>query len=415
MNLVLTNLLCVSFALFAVLFVPVRGASGQDAPFSVPLGLEDTVEFWKQIFTRYGFGDVVLFDPVDPSKIYSVLRVPDSDQGRAMVEKERSRIVAEYDLVDDEARIRSQRGAKEHFLEGLRVSGRYMGQMQKILRDEGLPAELAYLPLVESSFNIRARSSVGALGMWQFMPETGKKFMRIDATVDERRDPMASTRGAARLLKENYRILGNWPLAITAYNHGTEGIFRGIKIVESDNLVDLIRRYQAPTFGFASKNFYAEFLAVVDIATNRDVHFPYLRTHRPVALREVEVKRQTSLQAVLKPAAISQSEFFEWNPALEPKAKFLPVGYHVKLPPNKVDEFLAAHKRASMAPAAKKSTAPTKRRAAQAPTPSRPSAGTIKTEAMTRVVSSTAATPKAKTSSGKRTPAVRPSLKLAAR
>lgn len=415
MNLVLSNLLCVSFALFAVLFVPVRGASGQDAPFSVPLGLEDTVEFWKQIFTRYGFGDVVLFDPVDPSKIYSVLRVPDSDQGRAMVEKERSRIVAEYDLVDDEARIRSQRGAKEHFLEGLRVSGRYMGQMQKIFRDEGLPGELAYLPLVESSFNIRARSSVGALGMWQFMPETGKKFMRIDATVDERRDPMASTRGAARLLKENYRILGNWPLAITAYNHGTEGIFRGIKIVESDNLVDLIRRYQAPTFGFASKNFYAEFLAVVDIATNRDVHFPYLRTHRPVALREVEVKRQTSLQAVLKPAAISQSEFFEWNPALEPKAKFLPVGYHVKLPPNKVDEFLAAHKRASMAPAAKKSAAPTKRRAAQAPTPARPSAGTIKTKGITRVVSSTAATPKAKTSSGKRTPAVRPSLKLAAR
>jgi len=415
MNLVLAKLLCVSFALFAVLFVPARGAWGQDAPFSVPLGLEDAVEFWKQIFTRYGFGEVVLFDLVDPSKIYSVLRVPDSDQGRAMVEKERSRIVAEYDLVEDEARIRSQRGAKEHFLEGLRVSGRYLGQMQKIFRNEGLPAELAYLPLVESSFNIRARSSVGALGMWQFMPQTGKKFMRIDATVDERRDPMASTRGAARLLKENYRILGNWPLAITAYNHGTEGIFRGIKIAESDNLVDLIRRYQAPAFGFASKNFYAEFLAVVDIATNRDVHFPYLRTHRPVVLREVEVKRQTSLHAVLKPAAISQSEFFEWNPALEPKAKFLPVGYRVKLPPDKDDEFLAAHKRASMAPTAKKLTAPPKMRASHTASRARPSVGTVKPKAAAGATANAGAGSKAKPASGKRRPATRTPLKLASR
>jgi membrane-bound lytic murein transglycosylase D len=84
---------------------------------------------------------------------------------------------------------------------------------------------LAYLPLVESSFNVRARSIVGAVGMWQFMPETGKKFMRIDEKVDERRDPFASTRAAARLLKENYRLLSNWPLAITAYNHAPTGFF----------------------------------------------------------------------------------------------------------------------------------------------------------------------------------------------
>ena len=157
-------------------------------------------------------------------------------------------------------------------------------------------------------------------------------------------------------MKENYRLLGNWPLAITAYNHGTDGIFRGIKAVESDNLVDLIRRYQSPTFGFASKNFYAEFLAVVDIATNSDVYFPFLRAHRPVTLREVAVKRQAPLQAVLKPAAISQRDFFEWNPALDPTAKFIPVGYRVKLPPNKVDDFLAAERRARCA-ASKKAPA----------------------------------------------------------
>jgi membrane-bound lytic murein transglycosylase D len=391
-----------------------RRIAAHDSPFPLPAGLEDAVEFWKQVFTRYGFAEVVLFDPLDPSKIYSVLRAPDSEQGRALVDKERARIVADYDLVDDETRIRSQRGAKEHFAEGLKISGRYMAHMQKIFRDEGVPIELAYLPLVESSFNIRARSGVGAVGMWQFMPETGKKFMRVDTTVDERRDPMASTRGAARLLKENFRILGSWPLAITAYNHGTDGILRAVKTVESDHLVDLIRRYQSPTFGFASKNFYAEFLAVVDIATTREVYFPYLRPHRPVALSEVEVKRQAPLHTVLKPAAISQSEFFEWNPALEPKVKFLPVGYRVKLPPDKVDDFLTAQKRASMTPGAKKSAAPMKRRLAQSSTTARPSSGTVQAKAVTGVVSRAAAAAKAKSSLSKRTPAT-PAIKVATR
>ncbi|HEV8720817.1 MAG TPA: lytic transglycosylase domain-containing protein [Candidatus Binatia bacterium] len=345
--------LLTGLALFVTLAYGVSAFS-QERPFPVLPGLESSVDFWKQIFTRHGFADVVLFDPIDPSMIYRVLRVPENDQGRAAVDRERARVVADYDLIDDETRIRSQRGAKEHFAEGLRISGRYMAQMQKIFRDEGLPVELAYLPLVESSFNIRARSGVGAVGMWQFMPETGKKFMRVDAAVDERRDPMASTRAAARLLKENYRILGNWPLAITAYNHGTDGIFRGIKAVESDNLVDLIQRYQSPTFGFASKNFYAEFLAVVDIATNSDRYFPFLRTHRPVALREVEIAKRAPLFAVLKPAAISQNDFFEWNPALDPTAKFIPLGYRVKLPPDKVDDFLSAHRRALATPSAKK-------------------------------------------------------------
>jgi membrane-bound lytic murein transglycosylase D len=328
----------------------------EESPFFVPAGLEGAVEFWKQIFIRHSFTEVVLFDPVEPDTIYGVLRAPDNEAGRALIDRESSRIVADYDLAEDGSRIRSQRGAKEHFLEGLKISGRYIEEMKKIFRGEALPAELVYLPLVESSFNIRARSGVGAVGMWQFMPDTGKKFMRIDAKIDERRDPFASTKAAARLLKENYRLLGNWPLAITAYNHGTDGIFRGIKAVESDNLVDLIRRYQSPTFGFASKNFYAEFLAVVAIATNSDTYFPFLRVHRPVTLREVTMKRQAPLHAVLKPAAISQSDFFDWNPALDPAAKFIPTGYRIKLPPEKVDTFVAAERRWKAAPQSQHTT-----------------------------------------------------------
>lgn len=317
----------------------------QERSFPVPDGLEGAVNFWKQIFAQYSTNEVVLFDPLDPVTIYNVVRASDNEEGRALLDRERARVIAEYDLGADETRIRSQRGAKEHFAEGLKIAGRYISEMKKIFRAEGLPVELAYLPLVESSFNIRARSGAGAVGMWQFMPDTGKKFLRIDGNIDERRDPFESTKAAARLLKENYQLLGNWPLAITAYNHGTDGMFRGIKAVESDDIVDLIRQYQSPTFGFASKNFYAEFLAVVELATNKDTYFPFLRTHSPVSLREVATKRAMPLRSVLTPSAISPSDFFEWNPALDSAATMLPAGYRIKLPPDKVDDFLTAERR----------------------------------------------------------------------
>jgi membrane-bound lytic murein transglycosylase D len=191
--------------------------------------------------------------------------------------------------------------------------------------------------------------------MWQFMPDTGKKFLRITDTVDERRDPLVSTRAAARLLGENRKLLGTWPLAITAYNHGTEGIFRAIDVVGTRDLVEIIRRYQSPTFGFASKNFYAEFLAASDIARNSEVHFPFLRLHPPLSLHEIEIKRQVPIQSLLKPAAVLQSDFFEWNPALSLSTTMIPAGYRVKVPPEKAGRFAILQRRTLDSPVKKKS------------------------------------------------------------
>jgi membrane-bound lytic murein transglycosylase D len=346
--------LCSSL-IFVLLTAILGRAVAAESAFAVLPGLEAAVAFWKQIFTRYGAGEVVFFDPFDHGRIYSVLRVPDSDEGRALVERERARILANYDLNEGDGRVKTQRGVKEQFIAGLKISGRYMSQMRQIFRDEGLPVELAYLPLVESSFNVRARSTAGAVGMWQFMPDTGRKFLRITDTVDERRDPLVSTRAAARLLSENRKLLGNWPLAITAYNHGTEGIFRAIDGLGTRDLVEIIRRYQSPTFGFASKNFYAEFLAAADIARNSEAHFPFLRPHPPLSLHEIEIKRQVTIQSLLKPAAVSQSDFFEWNPALSPTATMIPAGYRVKIPPEKAGRFAILQRRTLDNPAKKKS------------------------------------------------------------
>src|SRR6266536_312457 len=79
-------------------------AFAQERPFPVLPGLESSVDFWKQIFTRHGFADVVLFDPLDPSMVYRVLRVAENEQGRAVVDRERGRVVADYDLIDEETR-----------------------------------------------------------------------------------------------------------------------------------------------------------------------------------------------------------------------------------------------------------------------------------------------------------------------
>jgi membrane-bound lytic murein transglycosylase D len=344
-----------SVLIFFLVATTFQRALAAEAVFPVLPGLEGAVEFWKQIFTRYGVSDVVFFDPADHGQIYSVLRgVPEGEEGRVLIERERARIVAEYDLNEPDGRVRSQRGVKEQFISGLRISGRYMSQMRKIFRDEGLPVELAYLPLVESSFNVRARSSAGAVGMWQFMPETGKKFLLISDVVDERRDPLVSTRAAARLLKQNHQLLGNWPLAVTAYNHGTEGIFRAMDALGTQGLVEIIRRYQSPTFGFASKNFYAEFLAAVNIAKNSDRYFPSLRSHSPLNLREIEIKRPLPLYSLLRPTAVSHGDFLEWNPAISPAASIIPAGYRIKVPPEKADHFVVAQRRVIETQAEKK-------------------------------------------------------------
>ncbi|MBI2985746.1 MAG: transglycosylase SLT domain-containing protein [Deltaproteobacteria bacterium] len=308
-------------------------------------GLEEAVEFWKVVFTRYGSSEAIFHDPLEPMKIYKVLDVGEDNPARRLIEEERGRILRERGQEGEDKKIRVQRGVKERFASGLKLSRRYLEQMQRIFSEQGLPTELAYLPLVESSFDIRARSRAGALGLWQFMPSTGKKFLRVTSAVDERRDPVESTRAAARFLRQNYEVFGNWPLAITAYNHGREGILRAIAEVGSRDLMEIIRRYQGPSFGFASKSFYAEFLAALEVVKKSEEFFPNLEYHPPLLLEEIELKRSVSLGALLKPTDIARSEFLDWNPALSPKIRDIPRGYRVKVPAEKLELLLAAYRR----------------------------------------------------------------------
>jgi hypothetical protein len=140
-----------------------------------------------------------------------------------------------------------------------------MPRILPILRRHNVPEELAALPLVESSFNPHARSKAGAVGLWQFIRATGKNYLSITRRRDDRRDPIRATEAAARLLKHNYEALGSWPLAIMAYNHGKEGIQAARTAVGSSAAEVIIAQYEGPRFGFASRNFYPEFLAALEL------------------------------------------------------------------------------------------------------------------------------------------------------
>ena len=237
-------------------------------------------------------------------------------------------------------RVKAQRGVKERTAAGIKRSGRYIAQIQQIFRDRQLPVELSFLPIVESSYDIYARSSVGALGVWQFMPATGREYMRVTRDIDERRDPLESSRAAAAYLKQAYEYLGSWPLAITSYNYGQAGMARAVAEVGSSNLVDLIQRYNHQYWGFPPKHFYAEFLAAVEIGTNLERYFPGLELDRAAPMREQELTTNMSIASLLNSTGLSRDELFGWNPAITPTTRIVPAGYRVKLPSDRTMEPL---------------------------------------------------------------------------
>lgn len=191
----------------------------------------------------------------------------------------------------DQRRIRFQLGQSDRFFQGIFYSGRYLKQMESIFREEGLPIELTRLPFVESSFNIFARSKVGASGVWQFMRRTAKLYMKVNASVDERNDPLRAARSAARMLRQNYQYLGNWPLAITGWNHGPNGVKRIVKKLGTDDLNKIVSIYSSNRFGFASENFYASFLSALYVEAHANKYFTNIRWSRELDNEEFKLTR----------------------------------------------------------------------------------------------------------------------------
>jgi membrane-bound lytic murein transglycosylase D len=216
------------------------------------------------------------------------------------------------------------------------ISRRYDAVFRSVFRAAGLPEDLAYLPLVESSYQIHARSSAGATGVWQFTRATGRSYLRIDSSVDERYDPVAATEGAARYLSDAHDRLGDWALALTSYNYGVAGVARAAKAHGAD-IVRIVRNHDGRTFGFASRNFYAEFLAAREIARDPVKYYgPGLRFEPPLDDERVELATAQSPGRLARRYGVDLQRLVELNPAWTRRAVrgglAIPAGTSVWLP-----------------------------------------------------------------------------------
>ena len=237
-------------------------------------------------------------------------------------------------------RIRWQRGQSNRFRAGLVRAGRWKPYIYEVLRQEGVPIELVALPHVESSFDPTAYSRAGAAGMWQFTRSTGLRYMRIDHIVDDRRDPFFSTVAAARLLRDNYEVLQNWALAITAYNHGQSGMRNAVRSTGTDRIEVILREYSGRLFGFASRNFYVAFLAAVDVDANAEEYFGPLNPDPEADTVVMNVPDFVTVSTLADAFDVSHDLLRNWNPALTSAVwsgeKFVPSGFRLRVPADAV-------------------------------------------------------------------------------
>ncbi len=239
--------------------------------------------------------------------------------------------------------VRSQLGQKDFFIAGLRRSSKYLPIMEKEFKKIGLPLELTRMPFVESSFNESAESKVGASGIWQIMPRTGRAYSIVNKYIDERNSPLKATVIAGKVLKSYKRALKKWPLAITSYNHGIGNIRKAIKAARSTDISTIIKRYHQGEFKFASSNFYAGFLAALHAEKYQDALFKNVVKEPLLDFVEVHLGQRIRVKRLLKISGLSQQELLNYNLDLKMairKNSRLPKGYRLHLPPDRADTLI---------------------------------------------------------------------------
>lgn len=353
--------------------------------FQVPRGMEKVVKFWTDIYTKYSTSQGVIHDSEVIDLVYEVVDFSSIEkmEGVAEIVKERMKkklvndakerasailsklesnvsllnlsaeerrvwehfrnvpSVNKFKEANNKDRIRFQLGQSDRMKSAIFFSGRYLEDFEQIFKEENLPIELTRLVFVESSFNVLARSKVGASGLWQIMPSVARPQKMMSNYVDRRNDPWDATRLAARVLAGNYRMLGKWPLAITGYNHGPNGVRRIVERYGSSEISELVsvQRTQR-TFGFASRNFYASFLAALEVEKNAKIYFPDIKWSEKLKSVSHKTASAMSYGELLRLFDSDRRQAEIFNPHLTYRVKDLgaaiPAGTKIYVPADKI-------------------------------------------------------------------------------
>ena len=229
---------------------------------------------------------------------------------------------------------------RERFGMWISRSGRYLPMIQRIFRERGLPEELAYTAMIESGFSPRAVSRVGAKGMWQFMEATGRRYgLVIDRWLDERLDPVKSTRAAAEYLGDLYGLFGHWFLAQAGYNAGESRVGRAIQRARTSDFWALTQTRHLPD---ETKLFVPQILAAA-VITRAPTRYGFdVTLEAPLAYDEVTTRRPLDFDTIAALAGTTVEEIRDLNPAL--LARITPPfgSYTLRLPPGTGSRFEAA-------------------------------------------------------------------------
>ena len=232
-------------------------------------------------------------------------------------------------------------GEKKYFIKAYQRSGEYRPLIVPMLKAAGIPAELSWLPLIESGFKVNALSKARALGLWQFIPSTGYKFgLNRDTYIDERIDPIKSTKAAIAYLKELHQIFGDWSTVLAAYNCGEGQVLKVIRtqnINYLDNFWDLYERLPQETARYVPR-----FMAALYIINNPEKYgLDGVSVDEPLQYENVTVSKQVHLKNIAKAIGVPEKVLCELNPEL--RYKILPHGnYSLRIPAGKADMLLAS-------------------------------------------------------------------------
>ena len=215
-----------------------------------------------------------------------------------------------------------QNRGRPHMVRYLERSTRYHNIMKAILREEGMPEDLFYISLIESGFNPKAYSRAAAVGFWQFLRSTGRRYgLKINAYVDERKDVIASTRAAANYFKSLYNLFGNWYLAMASYNAGENRIKNVVMKYQTRNFWELAHKKKLPR---ETMNYIPKFLAATLIAKNPNRYgFMDLNYQEPIDFDFVQLTHTVDLKKMARHMNISYQELRKLNPAL--LTRYVPV------------------------------------------------------------------------------------------